>query len=170
MKKENMRIGNFNIETDTNDANKSIHPKVDNYNKSPNLVEDLKNEKVIEHQEVITINGGEKYELIFSEIIMPLGKNDNIIITLKRAENWKFEFIFTDDFTKPQYDIDQKIIGGIVTIKLNKWLSSSWVELTEPIFFHNSSLTTKIKIQFRTTLGETNKQRVFFINAWKTIT
>lgn len=120
--------------------------------------------------EIIIESEGVKYELVYNTQFLLLNEKDKIHLTLpKSVKNWKVTFEFTDDDSVAKLNLNWEIKDGIISFKLNKWYSSTWIENKTPAHFSTKDKASEYQFKIRTQANTDHPYRMFYLTVWKKI-
>lgn len=108
------------------------------------------------------------YELVLSEHLLLLGKNDIVNIPLIYPTiNWVIMLIFrTDNITKAG---DAKVIydGNVIKYTLTNWHSDTFMENAKPFILKGKETNNEFQIKLRTSATINSDFRDIQITIWK---
>lgn len=106
-------------------------------------------------------------QLVYSETILCLNKEDNIIFEVKNDYlDYKFKFIFRNDGEKYSTTYFPDETNRELTYQLHNWDSNSYVEISKAIILRDDSFGNFL-IKFRNQSLESKNHRKFTLTIWK---
>ena len=116
-----------------------------------------------------TTNNNESYEMIYTESMLLLNKEDITGITINAGVGvyWNVFIRFISDYSKAALSSDVKTNGNITDIYLNNWYADDWVENNEPFVMESVDRTKRILIKIRTNANINSPFRNLTVTIWE---